>query len=181
MGREVRRVPANWEHPRYEDGRLKGQHRPLMAGSYAKQLAAWQAAKAGWERGLVQYYEDGDFEPRPEDSKGRAFEDYADWAEPDPGDYMPDWPDEERTHWQMYENVSEGTPLSPVMDDPDRLAHWLADNEANAGAGRTASYEAWKATIERGYAFSMMYSPETGLISGVEFAGTHTTRRAYEA
>ena len=58
MGREVRKVPASWQHP---------------------------ASPEGW--------------PVPLDA-----------------DDMPQWTETEATHFQMYENVTEGTPISPVMD-----------------------------------------------------------------
>lgn len=63
---------------------------------------------------------------------------------------MPQWPTEERTHYQMYENTTEGTPISPVMDKPERLARWLADNRAKVFADQTASYESWLGTINSG-------------------------------
>jgi len=80
---------------------------------------------------------------------------------------MPEWPESERTHIQMYETCSEGTPISPVMDDPEKLAHWLADNGASAFGGMTATYEQWLATIQQGFAVSLVYSPGGGIQSGV--------------
>lgn len=49
-----------------------------------------------------------------------SYEEYA-GPRPDASDYMPDWPEAERTHYQMYENTSEGTPISPVMATPEDL------------------------------------------------------------
>jgi len=93
------------------------------------------------------------------------------WLEDDPPHYgipvMPDWTDAERTHWQMYENTSEGTPISPVMGSPEDLARWLADNEASAFAGQTATYEAWLATIRRDSAVSAFIGGGR-IVSGVE-------------
>lgn len=100
MGREVRRVPATWEHPKGANGR----HMPLGA------------------------------------------------------DAMPPWPEAERTHWQMYENTSAGTPLSPPCETPEALAKWLADHYADAGAGTTGTAEEWLAMIKgRGYSGSAMF------------------------
>ena len=45
-------------------------------------------------------------------------------------------PIEERTHYQMYETCTEGTPISPVMETPENLARWLADNGASAFGGQ---------------------------------------------
>ena len=81
---------------------------------------------------------------------------------------MPEWPEAERTHWQMYEDTSEGTPISPVMETPEMLARWLADTGASSMGRNTATYEQWLATIHRGWAPSMIYTAKTGLVSGVE-------------
>jgi hypothetical protein len=65
------------------------------------------------------------------------------WLIPIRGEDMPQWTEAEATHFQMYENITEGTPMSPVMDSPEALAQWLADTKANAFAGHPASYKAW--------------------------------------
>ncbi|KKM05896.1 hypothetical protein LCGC14_1749460 [marine sediment metagenome] len=85
---------------------------------------------------------------------------------PDEEYYRPEWNEEERTHIQMYEDTSEGTPISPVMKTPEKLARWLTDNNASAFGGMTATYEEWLNTIKRGYSVGMIYSPETGLKPG---------------
>ena len=74
----------------------------------------------------------------------------------------------ERYGWQMWETTSEGSPLSPVCDTSEDLAKWLTDNGASAFGGMTATYEQWLAMIGEGSAISAMYSPATGLVSGVE-------------
>jgi hypothetical protein len=63
---------------------------------------------------------------------------------------MPQWLEAERTHYQMYESVTEGTPISPVMESPEALARWLADNKANVYAYTIASYDQWLAIIKSG-------------------------------
>lgn len=63
-------------------------------------------------------------------------------------DYMPDWKPEEMTHYQMYEEVSEGTPMSPVMETPEELAQWLVDNRAGYFAYETTDYETWMKIID---------------------------------
>lgn len=74
------------------------------------------------------------------------------------------------TWYQMWETVSEGSPISPPCETPEALARWLADNKASASGYRTATYEQWLATIKNGWAPSMLYTPEKGLRSGVEAA-----------
>lgn len=63
-------------------------------------------------------------------------------------DYMPFWEESKKTHYQMYEDTTEGTPISPVMDSAEKLALWLVENGASAFAGRTADYGWWMGAIE---------------------------------
>ncbi len=162
MGREVRRVPAHWEHPMD----AKGHYIPLFDDSFAEAAERWDSDAALFAQGKRRDWTD---DTKIVDLGDVQSETYAEYngERPVESDYMPDWPEAERTHWQMYENVSEGTPISPVMATPEELARWLADNKANAGAGATASYEAWLATVHRGFAFSMMGIPGEGLMDGV--------------
>lgn len=136
MGREVRRVPASWEHPKDE----KGHYIPHDYHYNQEEI----------EEGL----RDG-------------------WLDNDPPNYgcdvMPQWPDAERTHYQMYESITEGTPISPVMETPEALAHWLADNEASAGPYATATYNQWLAMIKAESSVSFEMNRATGdIMSGVE-------------
>lgn len=81
---------------------------------------------------------------------------------------MPIWPDEKRTHLQMYETTSEGTPISPVMETPEALAQWLVDHRASAFAGQTASYEAWLMVCEGRTAISGVVT-KTAVLNGIEY------------
>ena len=89
---------------------------------------------------------------------------------PDPADYMPEFADPQG--WCMYETTSEGTPISPVLESPEALARWLADNGASAFGSMTATYDQWLATCLSGWAPSAAHTPATGLVSGVE----HSTK-----
>jgi len=144
MSREVRRVPSTWEHPKSTNGR----YIPLLKESYE---AAVQRRR----------------EYKPEEHNGCSVDD---WYGPLDQPRMPHWPDEARTHYQMYESTSEGTPISPVMASPEELAHWLVDNEASAFACMTATYEQWLATCREGWAPSAAIT-DGRLMSGVEAMG----------
>ena len=137
MSREVRRVPANWEHPKDEKGRLI----PLFSSFTYNEEEIKEGLRDGW-------------------------------LNDDPPNYgcgvMPNWPEAERTYYQMYESTSEGTPISPVMETPEALARWLADNNASALAGMGATYEQWLTTIKRGWAVSAVGVLDKGFVSGVE-------------
>lgn len=64
-------------------------------------------------------------------------------------DVMPKWKESERSHYQMYETTSEGTPISPVMETPEQLAKWLADNKKCAFADIETSYDQWMSIIKK--------------------------------
>lgn len=157
MGREVRRVPANWQHPKDE---LTGRYRPLFGGDWAELAREWDEARAKWERGEFPDYASDESKAMP----------YDQWSgrRPYSEDYMPRWSAEEATHLMMYETTSEGTPISPAFATPEELARWLVDNNASAFGRDTASYEAWLRVARGGYAPSAVYSSDTGLQSGVK-------------
>lgn len=113
MGREVRKVVAGWEHPKDEDG----EYIPLLDESYDQALHNYTEDCAEWN------------------SKGRseAFkkygEDYSfeEWRGEMPTEdcYRPHWEESDRTCIQMYETVTEGTPVSPVFSTPQELIDYL--------------------------------------------------------
>jgi hypothetical protein len=160
MGREVRRVPKNWKHPSN-----KGRYIPLLEG-FAESLKRWETGKEKWDQGFVDDYHGG---WKPYDTTDMTFDEW-DGRKPEKEDYMPDFPDEEKTHYQMYETCSEGTPISPVMESPEELAKWLADNGASAFGDMSATYEDWLNTINSGGAPGFYILGNQQIISGVEAA-----------
>lgn len=162
MGREVRRVPPTWEHPK----NAAGHYIPLLGRSWATDLAEWSEGRDQWARGLRRGFGAVPWVPRTGSELDTTYEQWT-GREPRKRDYMPDWPESERTHLQMYEDTTEGTPISPVMATPEELARWLADNHASAFGSETATYEQWLATIRAGYAVGAVWTPGEGLRSGV--------------
>lgn len=165
MGREVRRVPADWQHPKDE----RGEYVPLFDG-YTERVERWDREAAKWNEGLVYNWgheRRGELEwkPRPE-TDCATFEEW-DGRRPCAKDYMPDWPADQRTHLQMYETCTEGTPISPVCATPEDLARWLADTGASACGNETASYEAWL-SVCRGRPAPSMVIRGGVFMSGVE-------------
>ena len=67
--------------------------------------------------------------------------------------------------YQIWETVSEGSPVSPVFATPEELAAWMAGNDDSAT--RDASMEDWLKFINGpGWAPSAM-SSSSGIVSGV--------------
>lgn len=144
MGREVRKVPKDWKHPKDD----RGEYKPLYGTSYKQAAAEFMdmATMKGLQEAVGWF--------------GQA---------PDENDYMPDWELHERTHYVMYEDTTEGTPISPAFDTVEKLARWLADNSASAFGGMTATYDEWLAMCKSGWAPSAVID-SNGLHSGVAVA-----------
>jgi len=134
MGREVRRVPPDWEHPKNEHG----YYIPMFERFPYNEAEIAEGLREEWLRGDPPHY-------------GISC--------------MPNWPEAERTHYQMYESTTEGTPISPVMPTPEALAEWLVANNVGAFASITASYEAWLRVAKGGYA------PDLVIIRGKAITG----------
>lgn len=168
MGREVRMVPADWQHPKDE----KGRYIPLHGRDCVPEQQDWDAGLALWLQGLRNDYKGGT-EPHGERADIYGWKAWT-GGRPNAEDYMPNWPREQRTHLMMYEDTSEGTPISPAFATPEELARWLADNGASAFGGSTASYEQWLSVCRGGWAPSMVMDAN-GLRSGVEAMGDLST------
>lgn len=155
MGRECRRVPKDWQHPKTEDG----DYQPLFDQDFETAASVWKNGLKSWENG-----QDPD---RVKDSAQDM--EWWEWAgdPPDRSFYHPKWQESERTHYQMYETCSEGTPISPAFDNHEELAHWLADNGASAMGSLTATYEQWLRVCQGGYAPSGVIVCGGPLRSGV--------------
>lgn len=121
MGREVRRVPPHWEHPKFtpDDAtpsvEMAGYYRPCFDTDYETAAGEWIDRFDLWRAGqheaqpceYCKYF--WDYEPPPDKTTCRpAFA-----AEP--------------TWYQLYETVSEGTPVSPPFATLEELARYLAD------------------------------------------------------
>lgn len=153
MGRELRKVPANWEHPKRSDGK----YQPMFDESYREALAKWEDARDKFVRGIG--YDD---EPLSESANKYTFEEWHGEA-PDPVYYRPDWSDEERTHFQMYQNTSEGSPISPVFATPEECARYCADKGVSAFGYDSAPYEWWIRVCEGSAGFGLMIHQPSGV------------------
>jgi hypothetical protein len=135
MSREIRRVPKDWEHPREA-----GHYKPLLDKSYSQAILDHIKGELPWylrhPRHLKEWFE----------------------CWPDREYCRPHWSKSEATHYQIYEDVSEGTPVSPIFENLGEMKAWLLEQ----GFSEKASSK----FIEDGWAPSMIFSPEKGL-SGI--------------
>lgn len=106
----------------------------------------WPTGKV-WPGFVNPYWQD--------DFKSKEAEDlYESWEEEEP-------PTGEG--WQLWENVSEGSPVSPVFATSGELVDWMvSDGYSRAGAEKF---------IEVGYAPPFIFSPQHGFESGVDAMG----------
>lgn len=107
MGREIRRVPPNWQHPRNEQGR----YQPMYDETFDNALDEWVKNYHLWKKGSHP-----DQQEYP----------YWEWAgkPPDPDYYRPEF-DQEPTYYQVYETISEGVPVTPPFATKEELVNYL--------------------------------------------------------
>lgn len=71
--------------------------------------------------------------------------------------------------WQLWETVSEGSPISPVFDAPEGLAQWMSSPAYTWGSSSPMEYEsALRFVTGDGWAPSMVVGP-AGLVSGEQW------------
>lgn len=116
MGREIRRVVPNWMPPRDE----RGHFQPQYDKDFATAAKKWKDGFAAWERGeRPDYYTD--------DGDSNEFWEY-DGGPPKRAYYRPAWPKDAATWFQVYETVSEGTPVTPAFATREELIDYLVAN-----------------------------------------------------
>jgi hypothetical protein len=132
MGREIRRVPFDWQHPTRKEGETTSYQRvgdfiPLLDNDIQSAYEEWQESLNKWLLGTHQEqiehrYDFYDYAPT-----------YAAFVEregrsPDPDCHRArKWHAEEATAYQIYETVTEGTPVSPVFPDEAAMIAWLIE------------------------------------------------------
>lgn len=177
MGREIRKVIANWEHPRRDcphspwsggcdDAKRNGGkcYQPLYRRSYIEAITEWIENHNLWLKGEHPDQQDGTSQ----------YKYYAQWEgnAPDVEYYSPDWKEEEKTWFQVYETVSGGTPVSPAFATREELIEYLVVHgdfwDQLRGDGGWSRAAATRFVMKTGWAPSMIYSPSAGIVSGVE-------------
>ena len=128
MGREIRKVPKNWKHPTKNRYSYDKNFIPLM-DNYVRSLGYYKESVDDFIKYMTEIIEKGKtkvYDKVWEDPK-QLYEYLIEDGQmnpPDVNDYMPsgEW-------YQLYEDVSEGTPLSPPFETPKELVEWLTNNK----------------------------------------------------
>ena len=119
MGREIRMVPPNWAHPINDSG----EYVPMHKSNYLEALDAWFGEHRKWESG-----ENKDREKML--ALNCRF--YAEWSGNPPRveDHVK-YRSEEGTWFQLYETVTEGTPITPPFETKEELIKYLVETGDN--------------------------------------------------
>lgn len=119
MGREIRRVPPNWEHPKKErfdiiERRYVQDYQSMFDRPFGPTMDEWYTEWKAWEAGTHP------------DKAGHDMP-YWEWSggPPDPLYYRPDWKEGEATWFQVYQTVSEGSPVTPPFATREELIDYL--------------------------------------------------------
>lgn len=72
--------------------------------------------------------------------------------------------------WQLWETVSEGSPISPVFASAEQLATWMTRNDCTVN-GPVRPFDAALKFVMAGWAPSFVSTPERGFEDGVSFVG----------
>lgn len=166
MSRVIRRVPLDWQHPTYRQradelglpclvsAHLADQPQPMFDQTFTEAINDYAVREQAW---LDQT--DPQYDPR------FSWEEWAGAERPtDPRSYRPAW-DEPANGIQLYETISEGTPLPycPVFADTAagfrQLCEWAAQNCSTFGpmdSGYNASAEGWAEYLTRGGASAIV-------------------------
>lgn len=120
MGREIRKVPAGWDHPVTQDTYGRERRQPMYDETYETASAEWLSEfdriRSGGAKGYeIECYPGG----------------VVDWASENTApskEYYRPWSDDEAVWFQLWETVSEGTPVSPPFETEDELIEYLAYN-----------------------------------------------------
>lgn len=139
MGREIRRVPKGWEHPKD----VRSHFVALLDQTYEEALTEWNEEKRIFDAigASIRVDRDGDIEFEGKQykiyhEKETTFEDWH-GDEPESDRYRQKF-ESEPTHYQVYENVTEGTPTSPVFESLEEMKAWLIEEEGHSEKAATA-------------------------------------------
>jgi hypothetical protein len=122
MGREIRRVPKGWEHPKDDEG----NYQPMYDIVFEEEAREWLEECIEWDKKTIN-----------EEPNKKKYPFYWQWQgyPPDRNYYRSEFKDEPICY-QIYETVTEGTPVSPVFLTEDEMFKWLVSQRYDPEAAR---------------------------------------------
>ncbi len=111
-------VDSEWEHPKMKN--YTDRYQPMFDRCFDEDFDEWCREYKMWKLGV--HKDQKEYPAHKNDL-------YWDWAgtPPDPTYYLPR-PFKNPTWLQMYETVSEGTPVTPKFGTPEELVNYLVEN-----------------------------------------------------
>lgn len=117
-------VPKDWEHPKYSEDDVqynpnrKDQFKPLYDEDYETASENWMLDFELWRQGkhesqpceYCKYFWEYSSPPSEDSYRSRK------------------WTPEEATCYQVYETVTEGTPVTPVFETQEALIEYLVEH-----------------------------------------------------
>ena len=152
MGREIRRVPPNWMHPKYTQENAPGpsrigEYRDCYDETFDDALAKWIEGYQMWKAGT---HRDQLSPTCPTD--GLEFYEWE-GGPPNPLHYRAAFT-EEPTWFQVYQTVSEGTPVSPPFATLLEVVEYLVQHGEYGGSPVSRAYA--EQFVKDGWAVSMV-------------------------
>lgn len=123
MGYTIRRVPKDWNHPK--DSR--GYYKPLYDQDYETESNLWKD-------GYVKFYKRG-----MDKQLNCEYWEYGGMP-PDSEFYRPKWDSKQCTNYMLYENTSQGTPVSPSFENINDLTKWFYENQVSLFGSHRYNY-----------------------------------------
>ena len=167
MGREIRMVPPNWDHPKVMRSYGREEFQPMHDECFEDAAKQWKDEFVKWESG----------------GRAAAGEDYATaefWeyhGSPPDREYYRPWKDEEATWYQLWETVSEGTPVSPPFATKDELIEYLVANgdywdqqrreDIKAGRYCGMNCDPWPREVAERFVHGSGWAPSLVMTNGV--------------
>jgi len=160
MGREIRKVPANWQHPK---------------------TAKWNPRLQKEEEQYEPLYDD-------RESALKEFAEAIDYHGGGPTSHTyVDFEEQEPTWWQVYETVSEGTPVTPPFATREELVEYLVENgdfwDQHRAKGSIGGFRMpcgpWSRNAAESFVMGAGWAPSLvvdggKVMSGAEFLGANT-------
>jgi hypothetical protein len=165
VGREIRRVPPKWDHP--QD--YRGNFFPMFDEDYDE-------ASARWKRDYAQFYATG------QDKKEKC--EFWDWdgGPPDKKMYRT-YSKAEATWYQIYETVSEGTPVTPPCETKEELVTYLTKHGDYWDQKRRLSEDSgmpcapWSEKAARNFVFGHGHMPSMVVMGGEILSGSELAEK----
>jgi hypothetical protein len=166
MGREIRRVPFDWEHPKkqvpdYRTGRMVEQFQPLYDRDFESAMANWLKELDEWKTSeFEQVLKEHPAYGYDVNQPYRAFCEYNGCA-PDPDYHRPMWSEDIELGYAVYETVSEGTPVTPAFATKEELIDYLATHGTFWDDGKAWGREAAEGFVKAEWSPSLVINTAT--------------------